>query len=369
MRSPIGTQSGASSGAWLQPHCHQTDLGGNKRIGEALQSHRALGPLLLIVQTKCRRPVDGPRRMVGRKVARPSRLLCLPSSGAQINVQAALPRPVPHHRDQQRLPFMIGTKRSSVHEGELAALLQCVAVAPKGVVCVIAVDREASIHLVYHVGARSRRQWVRINVPHREKRVHALPRQRDATLPPSQPVPAVPLPPGAAEWKSALGCKSTMLVHTPSHQPLGDPQRVPCNLCASPNHWADVGCTEVSKRDPPASTAKLARGTRLFLEHLGNTIIGDPAQHIRTWQIASATAHLAEVPVQGVVCAKVEELSRLDLAKRRSAHNPAGLARLPNERAPKWTVGNSSDMHRWAFRLRAAAGGSYIPQLGVILYT
>ncbi len=270
------------------------------------------------------------------------------------------PRPASTYRQQARLPRHIGTRKCGVHEGELAALLGVVAAAPEGTGCIIAVDRLALLDLIDSLPHRTRRDIVKGNFAPWEIRLKPALLARDEALPPDAVPLVAPTPPDAQEWRMSSVYRATLFVHSPSHQPLHEADRVPCNLLATLNHWADLGCEEAQARDPPARVMKPAGGTRFFFEHLGQAVIGDPAVHIREWFAGDACVHLADLKMQGFIASRAEELWDLDLAKWRAVAVLPGLEPLAVELAPSWEPGQLLDMHKWIFRIRQGLGGSYI---------
>ena len=83
------------------------------------------------------------------------------------------------HSDAQlsgcaRLPQRLGSRVCTVHEGELAALLSCVAAAPLHQAVLIGVDRLPLIQLVQALPQRTRAQEVRANCLPLESRKHCL---------------------------------------------------------------------------------------------------------------------------------------------------------------------------------------------------
>ena len=276
------------------------------------------------------------------------------------DLSSSLPRPDLSYRQQARLPVYIGTRRCGVHEGELAGLLGCAAASPTADACCIGVDRVALIDLVDDLPARGPRETLKGNFPPWETRLGEVLKLRDVLLPSSAPALVVPKPSDMPDWRASTRYRATRLVHVPSHQPLEATDRVPCNMLASLNHWADIGCEEASAPDPPASILKPAGGTRFFLEHLGKTVIGDPAVWIRAWYAADATTNLEALSVQGLLAGKSHDLWDLDIACWRGVHVPTGLEPLAQVLAPQWQRGDTLDMHQWIFRMRAGLGGSYV---------
>ena len=276
-----------------------------------------------------------------------------------VDLCAVLPRPTTWLRHQVRLPEYIGTRRCGVHEGELASLLACAARAPLGSSTQIAVDRLALIDLVDRLPSANRRDLLKANFPPWEFRLLAVLRRREAALPAGASRPATPHPAGEPSWRASSAYSATQLVHTPSHQPL-DVDSVPCPFFASLNHWADLGVDESRVGTPAVSVKKPAGGPRFFFEHLGRTVIGDPAEHIREWFVADAAIHLSKHQTQGFLVARYDCLFDLDLAKWRAIRVPDGLEALAREIAPAWSPGSPLDLHQSVFRLRAGLGGSYI---------
>ncbi len=266
-------------------------------------------------------------------------------------------RPVTWLRHTARLPEFVGSRRCGVHEAELAALIACAARAPLSPIQ-LSVDRDALISLVDALPGRSSREDVRGNFPAWELRLQALLRDRERAI--GSSAQTAPIPGGFEEWRASSAFPCTQLIWTPSHQPVGDHPRVPCELCASLNHWADLGAEEALARGRPANIAKPAGGTRFFLEHLGRTVVGDPADYIRGGYTAAANVQLGSLSTQGFAAAEAGRIWGAELAEWRAVRVPESLAHLAAELSSAWTPGTPIDMHAWVFRIRHGLGGSYV---------
>ena len=111
---------------------------------------------------------------------------------------------------------------------------------------------------------------------------------------------------------------------------------MPCKLCASLNEWADLGADEALTRDAPTSVSKPAGGIRFFMEHMGRTIIGDPADHIRGWFSAAATERLLSLSTQGLVARSEEsgeQFWALELSEWRALSVPDSMG-IPDQSRP-----------------------------------
>ena len=260
----------------------------------------------------------------------------------------------------RRLPIRYGNRKSDVHEAELAALLGCVAAAPRGGSIVLAADRMALLDLVDHLGERSRLADCRANCLPLETRLRHLLRERERALQAPARVPDLEVLIGAKLGRHTKNFHATILVHTPSHQTDRTKPKLPCELLASLNDRVDTLCDVASKRGAPADVLKPSGGTRFTVEHLGKTVVGDPALAVRDWYSASAVIRLESLQVQGYVAARADGLWDLDLVPWRQTRIPEALLSVARELQPDLCSGQPMDLHRRIFKLRAGLGGSYI---------
>ena len=291
-------------------------------------------------------------------------------AAASAFVLAAVPQPIAFatgvtadgvvrlYRFLSRMPAAIGSRQCGVHEAEIAGLLACLAKALLGVPVGIAVDREALIDLANALPFRSRRDKVRANMLPWEDRLASVLVGRDAALSDTHPALPFPVPENLRPWRCSSTCKATLLIWVPSHQP-DEEHRVPCNLCASLNDLADEDVTLARARDPPVSVRRPAGGSRFHLEHLGRTVIGDPAAYVRGCYASEATLHLTSLSVQGFMAQRNGSLWGHNLESWRAVLVPEGLRHLARELDPAWRAGDALDMHQHAFRLLHGIGGSY----------
>ena len=278
--------------------------------------------------------------------------------------QAASSEPVDaselRHSWHTRLPKFLGTRLCTVHEGELAALLSCISAAPPHLAVVIGVDRLALIQLVQVLPTRSRTEEVRANCLPLESRLKRLLEMRENSVSAPASIQQVQqlLPSGRAGWPQTTRYPATVLIHTPSHQP-GLVNRVPCELLASLNEIVDGKCEDARRVEALPDICKPAGGGRFTVEHMGMTVVGDPAEAVRTRYSEGALLSLTALPVQGLVAFAAEDLWGLELDQWRSVDLPPELTAVVQELHPGYVPGEPVDVHRWVFKLRVGVGGSY----------